>query len=278
MLKGTIATTLIAVFLCLLFLPLFCASGFLGENVVARADEYFIGELLSSFSTDFGFSSEGRKSNIRKATSLINGKVVGPSEIFSFNDTTGKRTLENGYKSSPTIEEGKYVLGVGGGVCQVSTTLYNAVVRAGLKIDRVYPHSLPVSYVKPSMDAMVSSATDFRFFNDTPYHITIKGDIKGTILTFRIYGFKTVVDGEKITFRSVVVEKLVATYDEICDENAELGEDEEFRIIKKGVDGLVSECYKETYYQDKLVSSTRIRRDVYKAQNGIKLVRKENSN
>ena len=256
---------LVAVFSLALLLP--C-----GE-VDAYAEEEYVGELLSTFSTDFGFSGEGRKHNVKKATALIDNTVLKEGEVFSFNGVTGERTKENGYKESPVILEGKYTLGVGGGVCQVSTTLYNAVLLAGLRIERVSPHSLPVGYVPPSMDAMVSSATDFRFFNDTPYPITIRGKVKGSTLTFSIYGFKTITDGDEIKYRSVTLKPLPATYEERVDKEGILGEGEEYKIIKKAKDGLLSECYKEVYYEGKLISSTLVRRDRYNPEMGIKIIR-----
>lgn len=265
----------IAVFLCLI---LVCCVPFPFVDIVALGESDFLkgykGELLSSFSTDFSFSGSGRKRNVKLATERINGSVIGGGETFSFNATTGERTKANGYEESPVIEGGKYTLGVGGGVCQVSTTLYNAILLAGLKVTAVSPHSLPVGYVPPSMDAMVSKATDFRFFNDTPYPIRIEGEIKGSKLTFRIYGFRTLTDGEKIVFRSVVKESLKAGYEEVEDLENTLADGEEFKVIKKAKDGLVSECYKETYYRGELVGSVCVRRDVYKAENGVKLVKR----
>lgn len=263
--------------LALIPIVVFLCAVFAAYNFSAlSAEAHYEGELLSSYTTDFGFSSEGRRHNVKLAASRINGTVIKEGEVFSFNGATGERTLENGYRESPTIEYGKYTVGVGGGACQVSTTLYNAVIRAGLKVVMVSPHSLPVSYVPPSMDAMVSSATDFRFFNNTPYPITIRSKVKGNSLTFYIYGYKMITDGEEIKYRTEVVERLGADYTEIIDSNHELQEGENFKIVKEAKDGLVSECYRETYYRGKLVSTVRIRRDIYQAQKGVKLVKEEN--
>ena len=280
--------TFIAVFLCVVIfsftLPIaLCkqkvALGneevFFKENEVKEgaSDGYFLGELLASFSTDFGFSSSNRRHNVKKATSLIDGTVLKEGEVFSFNAITGERTLANGYKESATIEGGKYTTGVGGGVCQVSTTLYNAVLLSGLRVERVSPHSLPVGYVPHSMDAMVSSATDFRFFNDTPYPITIRGEVKGDTLTFKIFGFKIITDGESVRYLSKVIKRIPMEYDEVLDEGGALEENEEYKILKRAKEGVVSECYKETYYNGELISSVLIRRDYYKPERGIKLVR-----
>ncbi|MBQ9114815.1 MAG: VanW family protein [Clostridia bacterium] len=266
--KKRTASVFIVVFLCTILVAPFFAT----TKIVAHGYGYS-GELLSTFTTDFSSSSEGRKTNVRLAAKRIDGIVIGAGEVFSFNDVTGERTVENGYATSPIIEYGQYTLGVGGGVCQVSTTLYNAVIRAGLKILSVAPHSLPVGYVSPSMDAMVSQATDFRFFNNTPYNITIRSETKSDKLTFKIYGYKMITDGEEIRFVSKVVDRLPAVYQEVVDSENLIDDDKDTKIIKQAKDGLVSECYKETYYRGKLLKSVRIRRDSYAPQDGVVLVR-----
>ena len=257
-----IVLTSIVVFLCTLFFP----------HCYAEAKGYE-GELLSTFSTSYENSSEGRRKNVELASSKINGVVLKEGEVFSFNFVTGERTLENGYQSSPTIEKGEFVMGVGGGVCQVSTTLYNAVIRAGLQVISVSPHSLPVSYVPPSMDAMVSTATDFRFKNTTPYPITIKSQARGGVLTFKIYGFKMVTDGESFLFRSTSVSVIPYEYEEIVDRENKIPEGQDFLILKEGKEGLISRSYKDVYFSGKLIASIKIREDYYKPQKGIKLVR-----
>ncbi len=266
--KKRTASVFIVVFLCTILVAPFFAT----TKIVAHGYGYS-GELLSTFTTDFSSSSEGRKTNVRLAAKRIDGIVIGAGEVFSFNDVTGERTVENGYATSPIIEYGQYTLGVGGGVCQVSTTLYNAVIRAGLKILSVAPHSLPVGYVSPSMDAMVSQATDFRFFNNTPYNITIMSETKSDKLTFKIYGYKMITDGEEIRFVSKIVDRLPAVYQEVVDSENLIDDDKDTKIIKQAKDGLVSECYKETYYRGKLLKSVRIRRDSYAPQDGVVLVR-----
>ncbi len=255
----------VVIFLCLIFFNL--PSG----TLVAKAQ--YKGELLSTFTTDLKGSSENRIYNVKLAVSKLDGFVLDSGAVFSFNDVTLSRTKENGYRESPIIEYGKFTMGYGGGVCQVSTTLYNAVILAGLKIISVSSHSLPVSYVAPSMDAMVSSATDFRFFNDTPYPITISSKVTNNRVSVCIFGFKTITDGEEIKFKSTVTERLYATYDETLDLLGSLKDNEERKVIKLAKDGLISTCHKEVYYQGKLVSSTLFRKDRYNPQNGIMLVR-----
>ena len=129
---------------------------------------------IAKFSTYYGDSSENRKHNVALAAKAIDGFVLPPEEEFSFNDTVGARTEERGYRTAYIISEGNFVEGVGGGVCQVSGTLYNCALLADLAVTCVHPHSLPVSYVAPSFDAMVSSASDLRFANTLSAPVTIR--------------------------------------------------------------------------------------------------------
>ncbi|MDE6302573.1 MAG: VanW family protein, partial [Clostridia bacterium] len=131
-------------------------------------------KLIAHFSTYYGESSPSRKHNIELASRKVDGTVLYPEDEFSFNETVGMRTKANGFEAALIIQDGTFVEGVGGGVCQVSSTIYNCALLAGLDISHVRPHSLPVSYVAPSFDAMVSSATDFRFVNTMSGAVTLK--------------------------------------------------------------------------------------------------------
>jgi len=145
----------------------------------------------SFFQTQIGSSSsENRISNIRLAASMFNGMVVQPGEQVSFNGTTGKRTTESGYLEAPGIGTSKaFEDTLGGGVCQVSTTLYNAVLLAGLQIDERSQHSIPSTYVMNGFDAMVNWPNrDFKFTNNTNHPIYIRADVANTSVSFWIYG------------------------------------------------------------------------------------------
>lgn len=127
---------------------------------------------LGSYSTYFSTGS-GREENIRLATEALNGVLLMPGWQISFNDQTGLRTTENGYQPARVIENGVYVDGIGGGVCQVSSTLFNAVLEAGLGIEERHCHSLRSSYVPAGRDATVAdNALDFVFSN--PYDFPVK--------------------------------------------------------------------------------------------------------
>ena len=131
-----------------------------------------INTCISSFSTSLGTSSITRISNIEVCAKAINGKILMPGEIFSFNEVVGKRTKERGYKEAPVIVNNKVESGLGGGICQVSSTLYNAVLIAGIhNIDRTH-HSFPSEYVELGLDATVDwENIDFKFTNTLEYPI-----------------------------------------------------------------------------------------------------------
>lgn len=129
--------------------------------------------LRSSFSTNYASSSKARKNNVARALTAFNGQVLMPGQEMSFNTVTGSRTAENGYQQANVILNGAYVKGTGGGVCQASTTLYNALVLADVEILEANHHSLPASYVPLSFDAMVSEGySDLVFRNSlqAPIH------------------------------------------------------------------------------------------------------------
>ncbi len=186
---------------------------------------------LGSFITYFDGDNISRSHNIRLAASAINGTVLKKGEVFSFNATVGARTRERGYKSAKIIENGSFVEGVGGGVCQVSTTLYNAAVLSGLKIKEYHPHSLAVSYVPPSCDAMVSgSYFDMKFENVTGSPVFIRSRTGANFVAFDIYGRS---DGASYSYSSCVTGSIPAPI-EPCDD---------ISLEKSGRDGIISEGY-----------------------------------
>ena len=225
--------------------------------------------LRAEFSTDYSKSSAERKHNILLAAKSLDKTFLDVNGEFSFNRAVGARTEKRGYKTAKIIVDGEFVEGMGGGVCQVSTTLYNAAIRAGLKITEFHAHSLSVSYVEPSMDAMVSfGSADLRFKNLTHNPVIIRTFADGNTLTVKVYGEPM---KEKYEIKSVIKEEILPEYSEITDENGEYPDlyTGEKRIIKYGKKGIVSEGVLIKTINGKVVSSTRIRRDKYRAVNGI---------
>ncbi|MBU3177828.1 VanW family protein [Clostridium estertheticum] len=147
-----------------------------------------INTLISSSTTNFGSSNESRSENIRVASDSINGHIVMPGDLFSFNDVVGERSAKNGYKLAKGIVNDKVVDDLGGGVCQVSTTLYNAILRTNIASVERYHHSLPCSYIGKGLDATVSfGLLDYRFKNTYSYPIFIESGIRNENLTFNVY-------------------------------------------------------------------------------------------
>lgn len=143
---------------------------------------------ISTFTTNFATSNYNRSTNINLAANAINGKVLMPGEEFSFNDVVGKRTPSKGYKEAHVIVGDKFIDDFGGGVCQVSTTLYNAVARANIPSTERAKHTIPSSYVGLGMDATVDYGNlDYKFKNTLKYPIYIEAVVKNKEITFNIY-------------------------------------------------------------------------------------------
>jgi len=147
-----------------------------------------INTTLSSFSSNFKTSASGRSTNITLATKSINGLLLMPGESFSFNGTVGKRTAAKGYKPAPVDIGTKVSTDYGGGICQVSTALYNAVMRSNIKSTERNHHSIPSTYIPLGMDATVDWGNlDYKFVNTLAYPIYIESIVSNKVLTFNIY-------------------------------------------------------------------------------------------
>lgn len=226
--------------------------------------------LRSSFYTTYSNSSEERKCNVKIASKSIDNTLVDIGGEFSFNKTVGARTVNKGYKNAKIIVNGEFVDGIGGGVCQVSTTLYNAILLAGLEIIEYHPHSLPVSYVAPSFDAMVNSGSaDLRFINNTHNPIIIKTYADGNVLKIEVYGEPM---KEKLVRQSRIVEEIPAPPEQVLyDEKGEYPElyEGQKMVVKYGKPGYKSEGYLIVSKNEKIVKVKKIRTDKYNAMQGV---------
>lgn len=147
--------------------------------------------LVSSFSTKYDASNTNRSTNLEIAANKINGTVLMPGDVFSFNKVVGKRTVEEGYKDAKIYADGGVVDGLAGGICQISSTLYNAVLLGNLEIVERRNHSFPTSYVRTGRDATVVYGTiDFQFRNSRSYPIKIEATVKNGIAEFKIHGIQ----------------------------------------------------------------------------------------
>ena len=215
---------------------------------------------LSTFSTKYDSSNENRTTNIKLASEKINNTIIMPGETFSYNQTVGKRTIEAGYKEAGAYAGGQVVQTVGGGICQVSSTLYNAVLYANLEIVERYNHYFESSYVDAGRDATVSWGTlDFKFKNNRKYPIKIVSTSKNGVETVSIYGIKEETEYEVI-IQSKVISSIKRSVRYEDDAELEIGKE---IISQNGHDGCISETYKIVRLNGEIVSNTLLSRDTY---------------
>ncbi len=243
---------------------MFAQGGFIVQQPQLAYGKDCTQKLIAQFRTYYGESTQNRKDNVALACRKIDGNVLYPEEEFSFNDAVGARTESNGFKSAYIIQDGKFIEGIGGGVCQVSSTLYNCVLLANLAVTCVNAHSLPVSYVAPSFDAMVSSSSDFRFVNTSSAPVTVRMRADGKYVSAQIYG----VDVYTIKRKSQTIE--VLPFDVEYQYSKDLKDGEEI-IDTYGKEGLRSQGFLEYYQDGKLIKTILIRKDTYLPQKRIVL-------
>ena len=167
-------------------------------------------DVLGTFTTSFSSSGRDRSATVTNGCNLINGATILPGETFSTYEAVSPFTESNGYYMAGSYLNGQVVDSIGGGICQVSTTLYNAVLKSELQVDERHNHSMIVGYVKPSMDAAIaeSAGKDFKFTNNTGYPIYIEGYTSNKNITFTIYGVETRDPGHVVTYESEVLETI----------------------------------------------------------------------
>lgn len=208
---------------------------------------------LSAYTTYFNQNEGGRCANIAIAASLIDGVTVQPYGTFSFNATVGKRTEEAGFQSAKIILNGEYVQGVGGGVCQVSTTLYNAALKSGLAVTEWHAHSLAVGYVAPSRDAMVSTESDLKLQNVYAFPVRLVCTLGKNWVKIAFFGAK---EGYRYELNAKVIERISPPVPII-----RYGEKEE--TLRAPKEGVKSELYLECYQGAALLYKKRLRKDEY---------------
>lgn len=180
-------------------------------------DLEMIHDVIGTYKTSFSTSSSDRSGNVRNGTSRVDGTLLYPGEQFSMYETVSPFTEENGYFLAGSYSNGMVVESFGGGICQVSSTLYNAVLRAELEVNERFNHSMIVSYVDLSSDAAISGTTkDFKFTNNTDYPIYIEGyTTNDKQVVFNIYGVETRPANRKVSFESVKISETVPDTEKI---------------------------------------------------------------
>lgn len=227
-----------------------------------------IEKVISTFSTSFNQQKTDRSFNIRLACERINNTILLPGEEFSMDKALGPRSIDNGYKNAPVIIKGKLIEGVGGGVCQVTTTIYVAVLKTKLEVVERRPHSLPLNYVEPGQDATISEGyIDFKFKNNKEYPVLISAQVSGNSIIIRILGKKD-ESLESIKLKSVIIKEIPPEKElVVVDETIPDGE----RVVEKSaVTGRRVAVYRETYDKNnKLIEREKISEDLYQPVRGI---------
>ena len=223
-------------------------------------------DQLSTFTTRYDVSDVDRSTNLRLASEKINGTVLAPGETFSYNKTVGARTVAAGYKNAKVYESGKVVDGIGGGICQVSSTLYNAALLANLEIVERRNHQFVTSYVGAGRDAtVVYGQTDFKFKNTRKYPIRIVVTTNAGILKISIFGLK---EENEYTFKfnTKTVSSIPYKTQYIEDSSLPAGTE---KVEQKGANGLITETYIAKMLDGKVVSTELLSKDTYSAMTRI---------
>lgn len=224
------------------------------------AEENIFPEQLSKYITRYDESNINRSINIKLASEKINGTILMPGETFSYNKVVGERTIKAGYKEASVYMNGKVVDGIGGGICQVSSTLYNAVLEANLEIVSRKNHYFITSYVSASRDATVAYGTiDFQFKNTRSYPIKIECISQNGICQIKVYGIKEDIEYE-VVIEDTITEVIPYTTKYIETNQLENGVENE---IQKGVDGYKSEAYRILKINGQIISKTLLSKDSY---------------
>ena len=223
-------------------------------------------QTLSKYTTIYDAGNTSRGTNIAIAARTINGTVILPGETFSYNKILGNTTKEKGYKLGGSYVNGKVVPAYGGGICQVSTTLYNAVLYANLEIVERHNHSYSVSYVPASRDATVSyGGKDFKFKNSRTYPIKIVASAKNGVISVSLKGIKEEKEYD-IEIKSTTLS--TTPYSTTYQDNSNLAEGKE-KVIQVGHNGMKSQAYKIVKYNGKTISKTLLSSDTYQPMNRI---------
>ena len=221
---------------------------------------------ISSYSTRYDGGDVNRSTNLELACEKINDVIVLPGETFSYNKTLGERSKAAGYKTAKVYENGEVVDGIGGGICQISSTLYNAVLKANLEIVERRNHQFITSYVEEGRDATVAyGVTDFKFKNSRKYAIKIKASASNGVATIEIFGIKEEVEYQ-ISFDTKTISTIPYTVKYIDDNTLKTGTE----VVKqKGANGIVTETYLIKSLNGQVVSNTLLSKDTYSAMQRI---------
>lgn len=226
-----------------------------------------IDTLLGSYETTYG-GMENRDYNIKKSTIESGGMLLKPGEEYSFNGITGEKTIENGYKSAPIIESGKLVPGIGGGVCQTSSTIFNTALLSGMEITNRRNHTIPSDYVSLGRDAMVvdgNPGQDFKFKNPFKHPVYIKNYVSGNKIGSQIFGFKE--DKQNIKISTEMLGSFGGGSKTITDPSLPAGK----RVVEKPARSGYNVVTYRSYLDEngKIIKTEKVANSSYPSQTGI---------
>ena len=223
-------------------------------------------DLLGTCTTKYNAGDRDRTTNLKLAANKINGTVLLPNEEFSYNKTVGERTKAAGFKDAATFSNGKVVDGIGGGICQISSTLYDAIIYANLDVTTRRNHQFVTSYVPAGYDAtVVWGSQDFKFVNSRKNPVRITATVEGGVATVKVWGIKEEVEYD-IKIETKKVSAIPHDTQYIQDSSLPAGKEE---VVQKGKDGSRVEAYKVSSLNGKVVSRTLLSRDTYNAMKEI---------
>ena len=221
--------------------------------------------LLGTFSTTYENSAEGRAANLANGAKLINNAIIYPGEVFSAYEYLTPFTQANGYYEAGAYSQGKVIDSIGGGACQVTTTLYNAVLRAELEVVERQAHSMTVSYVELATDAAIAGTyKDLKFKNDTDVPILIEAFTEGRKITFNIWGHEERdTKNRRVEFVTKVVDETRPPKDVITEDPSKPVTYK--KVTQSAHTGYIAELYKVIYENGEKVSETLVNRSKYNA-------------
>ena len=224
-------------------------------------------DQLSTFTTRYDASDTDRSTNLRLACEKLNGTVIMPGGTFSYNETLGPRTYAAGYKNAKVYENGQVVDGIGGGICQISSTLYNAALMSDMEIVERRNHQFVTSYVGAGRDAtVVYGSTDFRFKNTRTYPVRIVASAKNGVATVSIFGIKEADREYTYSFKTETISTIPYTTKYVTDSSLAVGKE----VVKqKGANGLVTQTYMTKMLNGKVISTELLSKDTYSAMQRI---------
>ena len=223
-------------------------------------------DKLGTCSTSYNAGNKNRTTNLILAAEKINGTVLLPGEEFSYNKTVGERTISAGFKEAAVYSNGQVVDGLGGGICQISSTLYDAVIFANLNVTERRNHQFVTSYLPAGKDAtVVWGSQDFKFVNTRKYPIRIEATVSGGVATITIWGVKEDVEYD-ISIETKKIATIAYTTQYIQDSSLPVGKEV---VQQAGSNGRKVEAYKVVKLNGQVVSTTLLSKDTYNAMKRI---------